>query len=202
MVASRASASRRVELMGAVLPRPTDSGPIRGALRCCVGPSGPARLDRKAALVSAIDGDDVTVFDREGIEVRAARALAAAVGEVEVVEIESSRGPQRQLVADGEVLGTFPPPLPGVAAGDESAIPLAPIAGERWEETDQGWYLTVVEHGHWVYVFEADLDSLLALDGANTCQRSGRHGDVRVEHVEAVWHCVPVERYRAVWLGS
>ena len=153
--------------------------------------------------MSAIDGDNIKVFEREGIEVRASRDLAAAVREVELVGIVTDRGPQRQLLGDGEVLGTFPPAAePSSDPGSVDPVPLAPVAGERWEETGQGWYLAVIEHGHWVYVFEADLDSLLALEGANTCQRHGRAGDVRVEHVEGVWHCVPIDAYRSVWLSS
>ena len=140
--------------------------------------------------MTAIEGDSITVFEREGIAVRAARELAAAVREIELADVDSPSGPRRQLLGDGELLGTFP-------AGPGS-LPLAEVAGERWESTSQGWYLAVIEHGHWVYVFEADLDSLLALEGANTCQRHGRSGDVRVEHVEGVWHCVPADAYRRI----
>jgi len=144
------------------------------------------------SAVTVIEGDDIRVFEVDGVAVLAPRGLAAAVHEVHLLDVETVRGPQTQLVGDGEVIGTFP------ARGD-AAIPIASEAGEAWICDDQGWYLSVVEHGHWVYVFEADLDSLLALEGTRRCQRHGRSGDVRIEHVEGVWHCMSVEAYRSVW---
>lgn len=139
--------------------------------------------------MNAIEGDAIKVFESAGIVVSAARDLAAAVYHPELRRTELAHGPSCQLVADGAVIATFP--------CDRS--PITAVPGERWEAPEGPWYLAVIEHGHWAYVFEADREALGVLDGATTCQQSGQPGEVRADHVEAVWYCIPVETFRSLW---
>ncbi len=79
-------------------------------------------------------------------------------------------------------------------------LPLAPEPGVRYDDSEQGWFLSTTEHDGWVYVFESDLDLLLTgLTGAVEAVAGPAPGTILLEGVEATWYRIPAPVFRESW---
>jgi hypothetical protein len=82
----------------------------------------------------------------------------------------------------------------------EGWMPLAPEPGVRYDDSEQGWFLSTTEHDGSVYVFESDLDSLLTtVAGTVDAIAGAAPGTIDVAGVEATWYRLPKPLFKQAW---
>jgi hypothetical protein len=141
------------------------------------------------------------------VTVIAARSLAAPIEEVRCVwsgEPDGRFGRHVRLVGPNEVIVmSFPwwdhADRELAARRPDGWAPLAVTAGEQYDDLEQGWYQSTVEHDGWVYVFEADSDALSRLQAPTFATATDEPGRITVATIDASWFRVPVDAFRAAW---
>jgi hypothetical protein len=140
----------------------------------------------------------------EGI-VTAARSLAAEAGEVRCFwDMSDPDGSRIGLwTPDQVIVASFPwwdHADCDLARLPDGWMPLAPEPGVRYDDSEQGWFLSTTEHDGWVYVFESDLDRLLgSVAGTVDAVAGPAPGTIVAGGVEASWYRIPTAAFRQAW---
>ncbi|GAC1368773.1 MAG: hypothetical protein NVSMB32_13810 [Actinomycetota bacterium] len=86
-----------------------------------------------------------------------------------------------------------------IARMPDGWVPLAE-PGVRWEDLDQTWYLSTLEHEGWVYLFQSELDRLTqSVEGTVVATAGALPGTILINDVEATWYRIPADAFREAW---